>query len=173
MGFYLGAQSIMTTPPPEADAILNAIRRLVRALHLYSREAETRLGLSGAQLFILQLLADGSPVSLKELAKRAMCDLSSASVVVEKLVRKELLARRRSEKDGRVLEIWLSAQGKLLLRQRPDALQTRLIQALARMKASRRRALSQGLSELLGQAGLQGERPALLFESDDEKRGAQ
>ena len=42
---------------PAARMILDAIRRIVQALRVASREAEASVGLSGAQLFVLQKLA--------------------------------------------------------------------------------------------------------------------
>jgi hypothetical protein len=42
----------------ETRAILDAVRRIVRALHESSRAAEKTLGVTGAQLFVLQTLAD-------------------------------------------------------------------------------------------------------------------
>ena len=41
----------------EVHAAMNGIRRIVRALRLSSRAAEKALGVSGAQLFVLQQLA--------------------------------------------------------------------------------------------------------------------
>jgi DNA-binding MarR family transcriptional regulator len=151
----------------EAASIINSIRRVVRALHMYSREAERRFGMSAAQVFVLQQLQEGAPLSLKELAARTMTDLSSASVVVERLAKKNLLIRRRSERDGRVLELCLSTHGKLLLRQQPDPLQLRLVRSVALMTASKRKALSQGLEALLKGAGLEGEQASLFFETED------
>jgi DNA-binding MarR family transcriptional regulator len=158
--------NLKKTADPDAARVLNSIRRLVRALRLYSRESEGRMGLSGAQLFVLQQLRDGSPVSLKELSRRTMTDVSSASAVVERLAGKGLVARRRSEKDGRMLELWLSAEGKMLLRQRPDALQVRLISAMRTLDPAELQALASGLESLLKAAGLSGEKASLLFESD-------
>lgn len=156
-----------TKESPEIRSVLDSIRRLVRAIRIYSREAEGRSGLSAAQLFVMHALRDESPVPLKELARRTMTDTSSVSVVVERLCQKGLVLRRRSEKDGRLLELWLSAEGKVVLKQRPDALQSRLIEAMTGMKKSQRMALANGLSELLRVAGMSAETPAMLYEPDE------
>jgi DNA-binding MarR family transcriptional regulator len=151
---------------PEAIDVLNSIRRLVRALRLFSRESEKRSGLTAAQLFVLQQLADGEPIKLKELARRTMTDLSSVSVVADRLEAKGLLERRRSALDGRVREIWLSAKGKVLLRQAPDPLQRRLVTAVSKFKPEGRKALATSLKDLLREAGLDGERPSLMFDEE-------
>src|SRR5450432_2546863 len=73
-------------PPREVREVLNALRRIVRSLRVSSRTAEQRVGLSGAQLFVLQCLARQSPCSVSELAARTATDQSSVSVVVSRLV---------------------------------------------------------------------------------------
>ncbi|HWB54702.1 MAG TPA: helix-turn-helix domain-containing protein, partial [Tepidisphaeraceae bacterium] len=72
--------------------ILDEIRRLVRFLRVSARAAEKYLGISGAQLFILQTLdqSDG-PLSVNELAERTRTHQSSVSVVVQKLVNQKLV----------------------------------------------------------------------------------
>jgi len=42
----------------QVQAALDALRRIVQGLQLYSAQAERRTGLSGAQLFVLQQLAE-------------------------------------------------------------------------------------------------------------------
>lgn len=153
---------------PEGALVLNSIRRLVRALRLFSRDVEKRSGLSAAQLFVLQQLREGVPIKLKELARRTMTDLSSVSVVADRLEEKGLIQRRRSEKDGRVREVWLSQHGKILLKQTPDPVQERLLRAVQSMKPSERKNLSASLQSLLQHAGLDGEKPALFFEKEGD-----
>lgn len=149
----------------DAALVLNSIRRLVRSLRVHSREVEQRSGLSAAQLFVLQILQESAPLSLKELRQRTFTDLSSVSVVVERLAQKELLQRRRSAKDGRVLELWLSSKGKALLRQQPDAMQSRMIRSVEKMSSEGRLAFRQGFENFLTGAGLADEEPEMLFES--------
>src|SRR4051812_1910780 len=76
-------------PPPavpdEAREVLNALRQIVRSLRVSSRAAEQSVGLSGAQLFVLQCLARHSPCSVNELAVHTATDQSSVSVVVSRL----------------------------------------------------------------------------------------
>jgi DNA-binding MarR family transcriptional regulator len=71
-------------PPPSTDTrtILDAIRHIVRALRIASRSAEQSVGLSAAQLFVLQKLAEGDGISLGELARLTLTHQSSVSVIV-------------------------------------------------------------------------------------------
>jgi DNA-binding MarR family transcriptional regulator len=153
-------------PPPEAKRVLDSIRRLVQSLRIYSRKTEGHLGLSAAQIFVLQELNEAAHMTLKELAQRTMTDVSSVSVVVERLAQKHLLIRRRAKADARRLDLCISALGKQVLSQKPYAVQSRLIHAVEQLPAPRRKALADDLEELLKSAGMGRERPAMLFEPE-------
>src|SRR3569832_1835729 len=65
---------------------MNAIRSIVRALRINTRAIESQMGMSLAQLFVLQQLAERPANSLNELADRTATHQSSVSVVVRRLV---------------------------------------------------------------------------------------
>src|SRR5580700_7637450 len=99
--------------------VMDSIRRIVQTLRLFDRASQNRLGLSSAQVFVLQKLRDGTFVSVNELARRSHTDQSSVSVVVDKLVRRRLVARSRSPVDGRQRRISITPGGKASLRAAP------------------------------------------------------
>lgn len=159
---------------PEHDRhvreVLDAIRRIVRALRIASRATERAAGLSGAQLFVLSKLADGKPVSVNEVAARTLTHQSSVSVVVQRLARRRLVKRTRSADDARRLDIVLTDAGRRALQASPDAAQAQLIDALAAMRPARRKALAGLLEEWLAHAGFAGEPATLFFENDRTSR---
>src|SRR3954469_12090924 len=99
----------------EARRVLNALRHIVRSLRISSRNAEQRVGLSGAQLFVLQCLSRQSPCSVNELSARTATDQSSVSVVVSRLVASGHVKRSASKVDRRSVELSLTAAGAALL----------------------------------------------------------
>lgn len=151
----------------DVQRILEAVRRVVRELRLSGRRAEDAVGLSGAQLFVLQRLGDGACASLAELAARTMTDPSSVSVVVQRLVARGLVRRAPSAADARRRELALTARGRAVLGRAPELAQDRLIAALGGMSARDRGALSRGLDRMVTAMGVDGSGPAaLFFESD-------
>ena len=68
------------------NGVVNGLRRITQALRLSSSVVQDTLGITGAQLFVLQQLADRPGASLRELAERTLTDQSSVSVVVSRLV---------------------------------------------------------------------------------------
>jgi DNA-binding MarR family transcriptional regulator len=148
----------------ETRDIMDSIRKVVRAIRLSSVASERALGLSGAQLYVLQKLAEGDQASLGELAKRTLTDQSSVSVVVSKLATAGLVTKRTSPSDRRSVRISLSARGARLLASGREPFQMRLIGAIEKLTVSRRRSLASCLREVLTTAGLGGEPAPLFFE---------
>jgi MarR family transcriptional regulator, lower aerobic nicotinate degradation pathway regulator len=159
---YMGAH----TSDSDSRVVLDCIRRVVRVLRLFDREAEKRVGLSGAQVFILEKLRDGGGVSINELAERTHTHQSSVSVVVQKLVDRKLVRRSSSPRDARRVEQSLTDRGRRLLRSAPPAAQERLIASLAAFPSARRRLLARLLTELIRKSGIERHPPTLFFEDD-------
>ena len=84
---------------------MNAVRSIVRALRINTRAIELQMGISLAQLFVLQQLAERPADSLNELAERTATHQSSVSVVVRRLVERGYVSRTASATDKRRIEI--------------------------------------------------------------------
>lgn len=148
----------------DVRAILDGIRHVVRVLRVSARAAEHRVGVSGAQLYVLHQLAERPATSLNALAARTHTHQSSVSVVVARLVRRGLVERRVSAADGRRIELALTAAGRRLVRRAPAAAQERLVVALRRLPAADRARLAVGLSRLVRSLGVAGRTPGMFFE---------
>jgi DNA-binding MarR family transcriptional regulator len=157
-----------TSRAREATAILDDLRRVVRALRESSREAEQRLGVSGAQLFVLHTLKSAPSLSLNELAARTRTHQSTVSVVVRRLVERGLVRRGTSSLDGRRLELSLTRAGQQVLKRSPLAAQERLIHGIDRLDARTRRSLERGLHALVEAMELDDGAPQMFFEDDAE-----
>ncbi|MBL8953510.1 MAG: winged helix-turn-helix transcriptional regulator [Myxococcaceae bacterium] len=147
---------------PDLKAVFNALRRLVRAARRSANELNATLGISGSQLFVLQQLVEHPKVSLGELAALTHTDHSSVSVVVSRLVRRRLVARRPSSHDGRRVELSLTPKGRALLHRAPEVLQERLVAALEGLPKGKLRTLRVLLDRVVSDAGLLPE-PAEMF----------
>lgn len=145
------------------QAVLDAIRQLVRSLRLSDHEISRELGISAAQLFVLQQLQYSEPMSLTDLAAATFTDHSSVSTVVSRLVDRELVSRDRAEDDARRLELRLTAAGRALLRRAPAPAQERLVDAIAHLPAKRRQELIESLQMIVEEIGLTGAAP-MFFE---------
>ena len=153
----------------EAEAALNALRRIIRFLRLADREAESAHGLSAAQLFVLHALVDAPARSVAELARRTLTDQSSVSIVVSRLEARKLLKRTPSREDRRRVELELTAAGKKVVAHGPHAPQPKLIEAVEALPPAKRKRLVEALEMLVEAVGAREVEPLMLFE-DEEPR---
>lgn len=141
----------------DLTSVLDSIRAIVRLLRLSGRSAEQSLGVSGAQLFVLQKLAEVTVQSLSELAARTHTDPSSVSVVVSRLVARGLVTRSASSSDARRVDISLSPSGRALVRRAPRGAQAELIAAAGQLPAKQLKSLARDLGTLVEMMGEDGE----------------
>ncbi len=143
-----------------------ALRRIVRHLRLADREAETAVGLSAAQLFVLNVLASAPGLSLSEVAEHTLTDQSSVSTVVAKLVARRLVSRRPAGDDRRRIELRLTSAGQHVVRTAPRVPQTRIADLVRAMPARDRDDLVRSLEMLAAAMGASEVAPHMLFEDE-------
>jgi MarR family transcriptional regulator, lower aerobic nicotinate degradation pathway regulator len=162
-----------TAKAKDVNAVLDGIRRIVRVLRESATDVERRLGISGAQLYVLQVLRDGPSESLNDLAARTHTHQSSVSVVVARLVDRGLVSRERSDVDARRIRLALTPEGEELVRNAPEPVQRRLIEALHKLPAAEVSELARGLSDLTRAMGVSDQPAEMLFDTElSERTGA-
>jgi DNA-binding MarR family transcriptional regulator len=161
-----------TSGEGEVRAVLDGIRRIVQNLRESSRWAEKHLGMTAAQLFVLQKLDEAPAQSLNELAARTHTHQSSVSTIVTRLVEQGLVTRRRSTRDGRTIELQLSSRGRRLAVRAPDAAQQRLIQGIRDLPLTERRSLADALGAVARAMDAAVGEPAMFFEERATRRQA-
>jgi len=155
----------------DAAAVMDSLRTLVRSLRVSTRAVEREIGISGAQLFVLQRLADAPARSVNELAERTRTHQSSVSTVVSRLVERGLAERTPAARDARRMEISITGAGRALLGDAPRNAQVRMVDALGRMPAAQVRALADALAALVREAGMQDAPASFFFEDEGDADG--
>jgi DNA-binding MarR family transcriptional regulator len=156
----------------DTQRILDSIRRLVRLLRLTDRAAQSELGLSGAQLFVLHELGKTPSLSLSELADRTRTDQSSVSVVVTRLVDAGYVTRDRDKRDARRLVLNLTKSGRALAEKTPPAAQEQILEALDRIPAPDRRRFADTFARLIEELGESTGAPPMIFEDETGRRNS-
>ena len=151
---------------------MNAIRSIVRALRVNTRAIELKMGISLAQLFVLQQLAERPANSLNELAERTATHQSSVSVVVRRLVERGFVSRSASATDKRRIEIAVTPSGRLLLAGAPTTVANQLVGALHLMTTTERETLGDLLERWVKDANIDLASPPILGEDESEVRSA-
>lgn len=171
----MGANSMQGNSKPSATdhpvpRTMNAVRSIVRALRINTRAIELEVGISLAQLFVLQQLADRPADSLNELAERTATHQSSVSVVVRRLVDRGFVTRTTAESDKRRIQIELTPAGRQLLSGAPVTIQMRLMAALGTMTPEEQIGLADLLERWLNAAHIDIASPPMIGEDDTEVR---
>lgn len=152
----------------ETTEVLDGFRRVLQALREGARQAEAGLNISGAQLFVLQVVAQSPGISLNDLAAKTRTHQSSVSVVVTRLVDAGLLQRDRAPDDARRMVIALTTKARKLLTKAPDVPQHRLIAAVDVLPQSQRRSLVKALRAITRAMEVDGA-PPMFFEAPEKK----
>lgn len=150
----------------EGKRILNAIRQLVRALRLFDREAQSKYGISAAQMFVLHALDQDEVLSLNALAEKTATDQSSASVVVQRLVDAGYVSRTARKEDRRHIELRLTPRGRAVSRKAPPPAQQKILAIVESMSARDRKQFARLLETFVDEFGVQGKKAPMLFEDE-------
>lgn len=153
----------LTAPVTDAARAMDALRRIVRALHAANARAEGSLQVTAAQLFVLRQIAAAPGLSLSALAERTRSAPSSVSEVVARLVSEGLVQRRASRHDARRAELALSPAGRTLAARGGETIQERLVAAYERLSAPEQQSLVEAMEAWIAAAGLDHEPPAFFF----------
>ena len=150
----MGAHTLNVGQPIGRDArsdmtsVVDCIRSIIQSLRVAGREAEQKLGITSAQLYVLQELEGSPALSINQLAERTFTHQSSVSIVVSRLTESGLVTRTAARGDARRLSISLTPSGRALVRRAPDAAQMRLINGLRKMSRAELRELAGHLKAL-------------------------
>lgn len=134
---------------PDVTAIVKALRRIVRAIELYSQDVKREYHLTGPQLWALKTLRREGSLTPNQLAVGLAVHQSSVSSLLRRLERRGLVQRRRVAEDRRSVRIHLTPRGATLAAHAPEPAQGRLLHGLNEMSPRRLRSLRQAVESLV------------------------
>jgi DNA-binding MarR family transcriptional regulator len=105
------------------EKIIAAIRRIVRAIDIQSRQLSSKCGLTGPQLATLKALAKLGRPSLGDLAREVAISKATLTGIVDRLERQMLMVRSRDGVDRRKITVALTPKGIEILTSAPPLLQ--------------------------------------------------
>lgn len=113
------------------DQIVAAIRQIIRAVDIQSRQLFEVHGLTGPQLAVLQETQRLGPTSPTTLARAVHLSQATLTGILQRLQRHELVSRESSLDDRRSVMVSITAAGEALLAASPSQLQDRFRDALS------------------------------------------
>ena len=109
----------------KVNAVLIALRRIIRATDLHSKYLAKNTGLTTPQILLLQTLRDKGTESVGTLAKEMSLSQATVTNILDRLEKKQLVTRERSSSDRRVVMIKLHDDALTILKDAPLPLQER------------------------------------------------
>lgn len=105
------------------DEVLVALRRVIRAVDLHSRALVRSHGLTAPQALVLKAIVAAGELPVGGVAQRVNLSHATITDIVNRLERRGLVARTRSETDRRRVLVRATAEASQTLRRAPPLLQ--------------------------------------------------
>ena len=141
----------------EGAAALHAIRRIIHAVDLHSRQVARGTGLTLPQLVVLEAIQQLGEVTSTAISARAALTPATVTTIVDNLEERGLVERYRSGSDRRVVHARLTTRGSEVLADLPRPLHGLLLGRFTELPAARRRQLLRALTEMAGLISPPGE----------------
>ncbi|GAD30094.1 MarR family winged helix-turn-helix transcriptional regulator [Photobacterium leiognathi] len=110
------------------EEVLIALRQIIRAIDLHSRKLNKNAGLTGPQLVLMRAIkASGEEVTIRQLSNNTNMSQATATTILDRLEKRGLVVRKRSQLDKRKVHTHLTEEGNALLDKAPLPLQDSFI----------------------------------------------
>ncbi len=109
------------------EDVLIALRRIIRATDMQSKYLARTTGLTAPQLLLLQAIGNHHNAAIGELAKTINLSQATVTTIVDRLEKKALVYRQRSDQDKRKVNIHLTDIGIKALDDAPTPLQEHFV----------------------------------------------
>jgi len=114
--------------------IMQSLRHIFKAIHVYSQEVSQQFGITGPQLWTLKALSANGSLPLGQLSKMMYLHPSTITGVVDRLEKKGYVVRDRVHEDRRVVMVQLTPNGRKVIRRAPSPIQGKMIYGLRKLK---------------------------------------
>jgi len=116
------------------EELLVALRRVIRAIDLRSKQLSKDVGLTGPQLLVMINLNKQPGIMVRQIADSITLSPATITSILDRLEVKGLVNRVRSTEDKRRVEVFLTEQGQDTLADAPLPLQEHFINRFSKLK---------------------------------------
>lgn len=110
--------------------ILQALRKIIRGIDLYSRKLVGTHDITAPQLICLITIAAEGPLTLRQVAEKVFLSSSTVVGILDRLESKGLVLRARDTRDRRMVNVTATRAGRRLAENAPSPLQESLAGSL-------------------------------------------
>jgi DNA-binding MarR family transcriptional regulator len=134
------------------NRIVAALRQIMRAVDLHSRQLVRECGLTGPQLATLLEAVRHGPMTAGNLAKSISVSQSTLTGILDRLEARQLVQRARGP-DRRSVTIMATDSGKALVGKAPSLLQESLRRSLSQLEEWEQSSILAALQRVAGMMG--------------------
>lgn len=130
------------------EQMLEAIRQIIQAFDVTSRQMMSDFGVTSTQLNCLAAIAEEPNSTAREVADRIHVGTSTLVGVLDRLEEKDLITRRRDSDDRRRVLLRSTAAGRELLGRAPSPLGDMLHRKFRRLPEGEQRSLADAVGRV-------------------------
>ena len=156
----------------DAERVLIALRRIIRATDLHSKQLAREVGLTTPQVVVLQAISDLGEVTTGLLSRRVSLSQGTVTTILDRLEDRGLVERYRSLADRRIVHSRLTRRGRAVLRRAPPLLHERFTEAFRRLSPARQQRILATLGEVAEMMGAAELDAAPMLDSDASAKRA-
>ena len=125
------------------------MRRIIRGVDIYSRQLNTRLGLTSPQLLCLREIIATDKSTLSALTHRVNLSASTITGIIDRLESKGFVKRERCSTDRRKVFLCPTLKGIEILSTSPSLLQDNFADSLANLPEEEQQQLADSLAKVV------------------------
>ncbi len=148
--------------------VLTALRRIIQAMDLHSRDLLRRYGITGPQLILLYEISAFGEITVSALARATSLSQGTVTNILVRLEKRNLVTRHRSETDRRRVYVKTTPACDELLASAPSPMQETFVRRFSKLEPWERHMILgavQRLAGIMGEGGMKDSAP----EQEDPK----
>ncbi|MEN6507573.1 MAG: MarR family transcriptional regulator [Smithella sp.] len=146
--------------------IIDNLRRVFQILNEQSKKVKRETGLTGPQLWAIKTINENSPVNVSDLAHKLYLHPTTVIGIIDRLEKQNLVKRRRSKNDRRVVWIELTGKGNNLIKSAPEVAQGLLVEGLEEISTNNLIEIDRSMKLLVKIFGAQKTPPKLILSTE-------
>ena len=116
------------------EELLVSLRKVIRAIDLYSKKLSKDSGLTSPQLLVMQEINSHDGAMVKDIANSINLSSATVTTILDRLEVKTLVVRERSTVDKRKVSVHLTPLGHEVLKSAPKPLQEHFIDRFEKLE---------------------------------------
>jgi DNA-binding MarR family transcriptional regulator len=130
-------------------SIIASVRRIIRAVDVFSTKLKDRFGLTSSQITCLEYIDYKGACPISAISKALQLSPSMLTNIIDQLEYRHYIQRVRSEQDRRVILIELTDTGREVLSNLPESLNKQLLRGLDGIDEVEKEKILSGLNQIL------------------------